>query len=69
MGPAMTRRACLLLSILLATVGCGAYAADAPVPPAPLELRSPDGSIVVLVDASGPLGYRLTIDGRGSASA
>ena len=63
-GAGIIRRARLFPYLFLMAVGGGAYAADAIVPSTPLELTSPDGSIVVLVNASGPLGYRVTIDGR-----
>lgn len=53
-----------LLSVVLAVFACGARAADATALSAPLELRSPDGSIAVTVNPSGPLSYRLAIDGR-----
>jgi alpha-glucosidase len=54
----------VLLSVLLAAVGCGAHAAEATGPSTPLELKSPDGRISVVVNASGTLSYRMIIDGR-----
>lgn len=58
------RSTCVLLSVLLAAVGCGAHAAEATGPSTPLELKSPDGRISVVVNASGTLSYRMIIDGR-----
>jgi alpha-glucosidase len=53
-----------LVSVLLAAAACGARAADTAPSPTALELKSPDGSIAVTVNATGTLSYRLTIDGR-----
>jgi hypothetical protein len=49
--------------LLIAVVGLGVRAAETASPPAVLELRSPDGRIVVTVNPTGALSYRLTVDG------
>ena len=51
------------LSILIAAIGSGVPAAETAAPPAALELRSPDGRIVVTVNPTGALRYRVTVDG------
>jgi alpha-glucosidase len=43
--------------------GARAHAAEATGPSVPLELESPDGHIVVAVNDSGVLSYRVSIDG------
>ena len=51
------------LSILIAVVGSGVQAVETAASPAALELRSPDGRIVVTVNPTGALSYRVTVDG------
>jgi hypothetical protein len=61
--------ACFLLGLfgLLACAAptASATTADAPPPAAdPLEVRSPDGTIVVTLQVKGPLTYSVTVDGN-----
>ena len=58
--------ACFLLGLLAcAAPTASATTADAPPPAAdPLEVRSPDGTIVVTLQVKGPLTYSVTVDGN-----
>ncbi len=50
-------------AVLLAAVCGAARAAEPAAAPAPLEIQSPDGRIVVTVNATGALTYRVAVDG------
>src|ERR1022692_3375574 len=52
-----------MLAVVLAIAGGGARAAEAAPSLAGLELRSPDGRIVVTVNPSGALSYSVAVDG------
>ena len=52
-----------LWTVLLAAVGGAARAAEPALASTPLELLSPDGHIVVTVNPSGAITYRVAIDG------
>ena len=58
--------ACFLIGLLAcAAPTASATTADAPPPAAePLQVRSPDGTIVVTLHANGPLTYSVTVDGH-----
>ena len=56
-------RASTLLALLVAAA-CGGASAAGPAPAsAPLELKSPDGRIVVTVNPTGAITYRVAVDG------
>src|SRR5271157_5829263 len=52
-----------VLAVVLSVSGGGARAAENAPPPAGLELRSPDGRIVVAVNPAGALSYSVAVDG------
>ena len=58
-----TRWMSALLAVLVAAVGGGTRAAEPASALTTLELRSPDGRIVVTVNPTGALCYRVAVDG------